>query len=79
MEEKRLHAVLDEDIEKLLDKLGQLEPIQNGEVTCHECGAPIMVKNLQIILPLPNGGFHFVCSNTDCVRAHAEKEGLPDA
>lgn len=36
MKEKVIRTVLDEDVGKVLDSLGQLEAVQNGEIHCCE-------------------------------------------
>ncbi|MBM4349848.1 MAG: hypothetical protein FJ106_08180 [Deltaproteobacteria bacterium] len=75
MKEEVIRTVLDEDIGKVLDNLGQLEAVQNGEIHCCECGIPVSVKSIQIIMPLEGGNFKYVCNNTECVLSYSAKHG----
>lgn len=65
-----LHAVLDEDLVNLLQSIGQLERIENGSEYCSQCGLPINVNNVQVIVPLPEGKFTFVCNDLSCVEKY---------
>jgi hypothetical protein len=76
MKEEVIHTVLDEDVGKVLDSLGQLEAVQNGETRCCECGIPVSVKTIQIIMPLEDGSFEYVCNNTECVLSYSTKHGV---
>jgi hypothetical protein len=73
MKEEIIRTILDEDIEKVLDSLGQLDAVQNGEMHCRECGIPVSVKSIQIIMPLEGGSFEYVCNNTECVHSYLAK------
>jgi hypothetical protein len=63
-----LNAVLDEDLQGLLRSIGQLEPIERGEVICVKCGAPITLENLQLIIPMSEGKYHIVCNTSSCIE-----------
>jgi hypothetical protein len=76
MKEEIIRTVLDEDIGKVLDSLGQLEAVQNGEIHCCGCGIPVSVKSIQIIMPLEDGSFEYVCNNTECVLSYSAKHGV---
>ena len=69
-----LHAVLDEDVTRVLAELGQLQSMESGDILCHECGTPIALKNLQIIVPMLSGEYSFVCDRTDCVESYLSKQ-----
>jgi hypothetical protein len=69
-----LHAVLDEDVTRVLAELGQLQSMESGDILCHECGTPIALKNLQIIVPMLSGEYRFVCDRTDCVESYLSKQ-----
>jgi hypothetical protein len=77
MKEEKLHTILDEDIEQVLDRFGQLESIRNGEIRCGECGLPLSEKRIQIIVPLKNGSFNYICDNSDCIQAYLKKTRVP--
>ncbi|MCX5888388.1 MAG: hypothetical protein NTY36_02930 [Deltaproteobacteria bacterium] len=74
MEEEKLRAVLDEDISSVLEKFGQVQAVVDGEIICQECGIPITLKNIQVIIPLREGKFHYVCNRVECVIAYLEKQ-----
>lgn len=69
MKEEGIRVVLDEDMEQLLINIGELDKIERGEVYCRECGAPITLKTIQVIIPLPSKGFEYVCTNRQCVES----------
>lgn len=73
MKQEKLTIVLDKDVKRLLEELDQLESIENGEIYCCECGGPVTLKNIQIIMPMDNGKLEYVCNNIDCVQGYAEK------
>jgi RNA polymerase-binding transcription factor DksA len=73
MKQAKLITVLDHDMKRVLQELDQFEAIENGEIYCHECGVPITLKNIQIIIPMANGKLEYVCNNVDCVQGYGEK------
>lgn len=64
-----LQAVMDEDLREFLQSIGQLELFEKGEGFCRSCGTLLTLKNIQLIVPLQEGGFTFVCDRPDCVAA----------
>ena len=74
MEIDNLHAVLDEDMTRVLEELGQLQSLESGNILCHECGTPIALKNLQIIVPMLSGEYRFVCDKIECVESYLSKQ-----
>lgn len=68
MKQERLNAVLDEDLQQLLKKVGEFERIERGEVYCSCCGIPITLKNIQILMPLADGAFEYVCQSAACME-----------
>ena len=64
-----LQAVMDEDLRELLKSIGELDAIETGGRFCKVCKTLITVKNLQMIIPLQQGGFEFVCDRPECVEA----------
>jgi hypothetical protein len=73
-EEEKIKAVFDEEIEEVLRKIGKLDDIKNGEVLCSECGIQVSVESIQIILPLGDGTWDFVCNGIECVRSYLGKQ-----
>jgi len=68
MKKEPLRAVLDEELETLLRSIGQLELLRDGQAVCGVCGKPVDLTNLQMILPLKEEKFQFVCSEPSCVE-----------
>jgi len=77
MKREFLDAVLDDDLRGLLKSIGQLEHVEEGEVVCCKCGTPITLRNLQLIIPLGDSRFDFVCSDPPCVEHYYEKDAGP--
>jgi hypothetical protein len=73
MNRESLHVVLDEDLANLLQSIGQLERLEKGSEYCSQCGLPMNLKNLQVIVPLADGTFVFVCSDINCVERYFEE------
>jgi len=78
MKEETVRAMLDEDIEVILRKLEQLDAVQQGEVYCSQCGIPLALKNIQIIVPLGESRFQYVCNRTECVEAYGKGQEVHD-
>ena len=74
MDEEKLRAVLDEDIPAVLEKFGQKQAILDGEILCQECGTPINLTNIQIIIPLVNDEFYYVCDRVECMDEYLMKQ-----
>jgi hypothetical protein len=68
-----LQAVMDEDLRGLLASIGELEAVESGQRFCSVCNRPITLANLQVIVPLGDGGFRFVCNQPECVAASNER------
>jgi hypothetical protein len=74
MKDDDVHVVLDEDMGSVLAELGQLQKVENGDALCCECGSPLTLRNIQIIMPLPGGEYRFVCDKTECVESYMSKQ-----
>ena len=75
MKTQDLNIVLDEDMLALLSNIGELDKIEKGEAHCLQCGTPVTVATIQIIIPLPSGGWAYVCNNSDCVNLYTKDRG----
>lgn len=75
MLDKKLQAVLNEDLPALLKSLGQFEEIENGNVYCRQCKTPISLKNIQFIIPITKNKFEFVCNRISCGEQYAHLKG----
>ena len=67
MEKKILKTVHDQDLEKLLDKLGILDAIRKEEKKCKFCESVITLDNIHAIFP-ESGDIKIVCDNPKCIR-----------
>jgi hypothetical protein len=68
-------TILDEDLENILKSINLFERIQNRDVLCSQCGVRITPKNLQLLIPIKNKKFEFVCNDPKCVETYYEKGG----
>jgi hypothetical protein len=75
MKSCKFQTILDEDLENILKSISLFERIQNGDVLCSQCGVQITLKNLQLLIPMPNKNFEFVCSDPKCIETYYEKGG----
>lgn len=65
---KTVHAVHDNDLEKVLSRLGLFNKFKNGELSCKFCHEGISIKNLHSFFP-QSGSVKFACDDGECVRA----------
>lgn len=69
MDKKNITAIMDDQIESLLQYTGQYEKLINGELTCMHCGRIITNDNIAIVIPhIINGHYvlSFICDDTNC-------------
>ena len=71
MQNSSLKAVHDDDLESLLNSLGYLEKVHNGNCTCNFCGNTITIENLGAIFPLC-GKVCFSCGDALCMKQLVE-------
>lgn len=62
----KVKAVHDDDMEKLLDKLGILERVKNKELKCKFCNEVIEIPHIHSLFP-ESGSIKVVCNGTDCI------------
>jgi RNA polymerase-binding transcription factor DksA len=74
MKDKTLNAVYEEELPRFLKSIGQWDKIESGEVFCCICHEPISLEKLQLVIPLADNQFKFVCSRPDCVEQYYEQE-----
>jgi hypothetical protein len=70
-------AVWDEDLEKLLESLGDRNPLRGAEASCAQCGRPIEPEDIAAIR-VANGLVELICDEAAClgsvsVPAHPEE------
>lgn len=51
METKKIKAVFEPELEKVLRQLGLWDKLQQNELKCSLCGDPVTLDNLQYIFP----------------------------
>ena len=69
---KIIEAVHEDDIEKILEKLGLLESLKNGKLRCEYCECIINEKNIQSLFS-HNGRIGFCCENILCYEKLKDK------
>ncbi len=65
---ERVTAIHDDDLEKLLTRIGALEDVLAGKCHCVHCHSTISVENLGAI-SLGNGLVAFVCDQVSCIAS----------
>ncbi len=77
MNKERVKAVHDQDLERLLDRLGILNKFKQGKLKCKFCKAAITSENLHSIFP-QSGNIKVVCDRIECVKelSNLLREGM---
>ncbi len=70
-----IKAVHDEDLERVLRKLGLYEKLVRGELRCAICGRPLSPKNLGGLYK-ENGEIKLVCNRIGCLTEAARRVRL---
>lgn len=73
MKEEIIKAVHDQDLEKLLNKLGLLEQFQQGLLRCGFCDKVVTFDNLQGIYK-EGGEIKMACDSPSCYKKLMEKQ-----
>lgn len=68
MEKKKIQAFFKEDIQRILQSINELTPIENGERICKYCSKTISLQNIQLIIPRKEKLFDYVCDNPNCIK-----------
>lgn len=64
---KKIRAVHDQDLEKILEGLGILDKFKRGELKCKFCNITITFDNLHSFFP-QSENIKLVCDSSNCVR-----------
>lgn len=67
LQKKKVQAVHDEDLEKILEGLNILNKFKRGELKCKFCSSKITFNNLHSIFP-QSGAIKLICDTPNCVR-----------
>lgn len=67
MNKEKLKSVHDQDIDKLLQKLGILGKLNHGRLKCSFCKTVVTLENLHSLFPR-SGSIKLVCDRIECIR-----------
>lgn len=73
----KVNAILDTQIEEMLQKTNQYEDFITGKLVCKSCGSIITVQNIGVIQPNNDGTkVTFYCDRIDCIEdfKHAQNK-----
>ena len=70
---REIKAVWDSDLKVLLENLGVIEPLIQGDFICIVCDNNVDLDNLGAIIPDGNQ-VSVTCNDTRCVRAVTSRE-----
>lgn len=73
-EKNKIPAIFKEDLQKLLQSINELEPIEKGERICKVCSKVITPENIQLIIPRQGKTFDFICDSPVCVEEFNRKK-----
>ncbi len=68
MTNSAVHAVHDDDLQAVLDKLGLATAFGKGELRCKFCGDVMTWDNLHSLFP-DGGSIKLVCDKPECAKA----------
>ena len=67
-----MKAIIDEQLEEILTRLGVWEEFCKGTITCSKCKRVIDINNLGIFIPQRGEDGHrqlvFYCNDPDCIN-----------
>lgn len=75
---EKISAIYDEDLSGLLEKEGELEQINNGNRFCKMCGTPIILENIQMVIPHRDSDYEYICEFISCVENYHKKLNTHD-
>ncbi len=71
---KEIKAIYNEDLKVFLEKVNEFEDITNGNRFCKICGIPINLNNIQMVIPVKNRPFEYICESTYCIEKFHENK-----
>jgi len=74
LKKTQINAILGEEFEKLLDRLGVKEGFEAGKYKCHICGDKVGIKNVLIVFALSKNEVGFICNKPKCTTAYKLKK-----
>lgn len=73
-EKIKIPAVFKEDMQRLLQSINEMEPIEKGERLCKVCSKVITLENIQLIIPRQANTFDYICDSPVCVEEYNRKK-----
>jgi len=74
MAKEKIEAVYDDQLNELLDNLGELGKFKRGKLKCSFCNIIITWKNLHSLFP-DSGAIKYCCDAPECVKGLHQKQG----
>lgn len=71
---QEVKAIYNEDLENFLKEKGELEGILNGNRFCLNCGGPISLNNIQLVIPYKNKTYEYICDAIACVEKYHDQK-----
>jgi hypothetical protein len=75
LKKTEINAILGEEFNKLLEKLGVLEEFKAGKYRCVFCGDQLSTENVLIVFPLSENNIGFVCKKPECMGKYKSGKG----
>ena len=72
LKKETINAVDDDDLAELLKSLGLSRELQEGQLTCVNCGDVITAESLQAIIPSGNA-IRIVCWKPECILTSVQQ------
>ena len=63
---KEVNAILGEEFDVLLDRLGIREQFESGQWSCANCHEPLDRDSVLLIFPLPDRNVGMLCRKSEC-------------
>ena len=73
-DKNKIPAIFKEDLQKLLQSINEIEPIEKGERLCKMCSKVISSDNIQLIIPRHENTFDYICNSPVCVEEYNRKK-----
>ncbi len=67
-------AIFSEDLKNFLEKTGEIEKIEKGQIFCQICDNLLDLNNIQLIIPNKKLGFKYICDRPDCVEKYYDRK-----
>jgi len=65
-----INAILGEEFDKLLERLGVLEEFEAGKYRCVCCSEQVGREDVLVVFPLSESNIGFVCKKPGCVAKY---------